>query len=184
MIDLETMGTRPNAPILAIGAVAFRPERQHKDGTVELGGIFSTFYDTLDLTQGVRDGAVMDPATVIWWLEQGDAARRAITCRGTEPRVALGRFSAWLAEIDQPFHIEGVWGNGAAFDNVLLAETYRRMDLTPPWKFWKDRCYRTIKSLYPNVVMERSGTHHNALDDARSQAEHLLEIDRVAGGFL
>jgi len=45
-----------------------------------------------------------------------------------------------------------------------------------PWYFWNDRCYRTMKSLYPQIPMERDGVHHNALDDAISQARHLMAI--------
>ena len=72
MIDLETMGTRPDAPIVAIGAVAFRPDSQHKDGEMELGGIYGTFYMTIDLAKSVREGAVIDPDTVMWWMQQSD----------------------------------------------------------------------------------------------------------------
>lgn len=179
MIDLETMGTRPSAPIIALGAVAFMPDRQHKDGTVEAGGLYDKFYEVIDLSWAVRDGAVMDPETVIWWLGQSDTARQAITRRGIEPRVALDRFSAWLGQFD----VDGVWGNGASFDNVILAETYARLGMKAPWKFWTDRCYRTMKSMYPSVPLTRSGTHHNALDDARTQAEHLMAINAI-GGFL
>jgi hypothetical protein len=38
--------------------------------------------------------------------------------------------------------------------------------------------------MFPNVPMERSGTHHNALDDAISQAKHLIEISKAHGNFL
>jgi inhibitor of KinA sporulation pathway (predicted exonuclease) len=169
MIDLETMGTRPNSPIVALGAVAFDGE-----------GVQSSFYEAIDLARAVRDGAVMDPETVIWWLGQSDEARQAITRRGVEPRAALNRFSAWMGQFD----IDGVWGNGASFDNVILSETYARLDMKAPWKFWTDRCYRTVKNMYPSVELARSGTHHNALDDARSQAEHLLEINDHHGPFL
>ena len=55
MLDLETMGTRPDAPIIAIGAVAFDKE-----------GVHESFYEVLDLAWAVRDGAVMSPETVIW----------------------------------------------------------------------------------------------------------------------
>jgi len=34
------------------------------------------------------------------------------------------------------------------------------------------------------VEINRSGTHHNALDDARSQAEHLIAISAKHGDFL
>jgi 3' exoribonuclease, RNase T-like len=182
MIDLETMGTRPDAPIVAIGAVAFKPERQHKDGAMELGGIVSTFYMPIDLAKSVREGAVMDPDTVMWWLQQSDEARKEIAAGPVryEPRDVLERLRYFMG-----VHAgDGIWGNGASFDNVILAETYRRLELPVPWKFYEDRCYRTIKSLYPQVEMVREGTHHNALDDARSQALHLLEIDKVMGGVL
>jgi exodeoxyribonuclease VIII len=45
-----------------------------------------------------------------------------------------------------------------------------------PWRHWNDRCYRTVKSLYPDVKLERVGTHHNAVDDAESQARHLIAM--------
>ena len=69
-----------------------------------------------------------------------------------------------------------IWGNGAAFDNVVLASAFRATGMQVPWAFWNDRCYRTVKSLFSNVKLKRSGTHHNALDDAVTQAKHLLEI--------
>jgi inhibitor of KinA sporulation pathway (predicted exonuclease) len=44
-----------------------------------------------------------------------------------------------------------------------------------PWKFYNDRCYRTLKAMYPHIKMpKRTGTHHNALDDAISQVNHLI----------
>ena len=169
MLDLETMGTRPDAPIIAIGAVAFDKE-----------GVHASFYEVLSLAWAVRDGAVMSPETVIWWLQQSDEARSAITRGGIEPRVALGRFSRFV-ELHRG---DAMWGNGASFDNVILSETYLRLGMKAPWPFWKDKCYRTAKGMYPDVALERSGTHHNALDDARSQAEHLIAISAKHGDFL
>ena len=169
MLDLETMGTRPDAPIIAIGAVAFDKE-----------GVHESFYEVLDLAWAVRDGAVMSPETVIWWLQQSDEARSAVTRRGIEPRVALRRFGLMV----EPLALDGMWGNGASFDNVILSETYLRLGMKAPWSFRKDKCYRTAKGMYPAVEINRSGTHHNALDDARSQAEHLIAISAKHGDFL
>lgn len=182
MIDLETMGTRPDAPIIAIGAVAFLPDRQHKDGAVELGGISKEFYAAVDLGSSVASGAVIEASTVMWWMGQSDEARAAITKDG-EPYSLVGALQAlagWIFWQD----VEGVWGNGATFDNVILRQSYVRTAVPCPWPFWLDRCYRTMKSMYPQVEMARSGVHHNALDDARTQAMHLLAINRVAGGLL
>ena len=75
-----------------------------------------------------------------------------------------------------------VWGNGASFDNPILANAYRAVNLDPPWRFWNDRCYRTVKSMFgKNVKLERIGEHHNALDDAKSQADHLIRIMAAIG---
>lgn len=169
MIDLETMGTQSNAPIISIGAVEF-------DRT----GIISEFYSVIDLKSAVDGGAVMDPRTVIWWMEQSDEARAALTGSGEPIERVLDRFAVWMAR----FEAEGVWGNGAAFDNVILAEAYKRLDMEQPWPFWRDRCYRTLKSMYPDVTIMRAGTHHNALDDAKTQANHLIEIERQSNGRL
>lgn len=69
-----------------------------------------------------------------------------------------------------------LWGNGSDFDNVILASAYRSCNLEVPWKFWNNRCYRTVKALRPDIKIHRSGTYHNALDDAVSQAEHLMRM--------
>ena len=174
MIDLETMGNRPNAPIIAIGAVAF-----------DAGGLAKEFYCTVSLHSAVRSGAVIDPSTVMWWLGQDKIAQDALTDKQGEAiglEVALREFMQFVCSYGDG--LKGVWGNGATFDNVILAESYRRLDKVAPWPFWKDKCYRTVKGMYPDVRMERSGTHHNALDDAKSQALHLVRINDEFGNFL
>ncbi len=166
MLDLETMGNGPNAAIVAIGAVCFDIEKE------ELG---ATFYETIDLQSSVAGGGIMDPSTVIWWLKQSEAARLDIIA-GREPiESALELFASWIGKNLDADRVN-MWGNGAAFDNVILASAYRRHNMLQPWDFRNDRCYRTIKSLNPCHKMQRTGTHHNALDDAISQAKHLIDM--------
>lgn len=69
MIDLETMGNKPNAPIVSIGAVFFEPS------TAELG---ADFYRVVSLKSAVRGGAVPDGDTILWWMQQSEEARAAI----------------------------------------------------------------------------------------------------------
>lgn len=166
MLDLETMGNTPQAPIIAIGAVMFDLEKR------VLG---EEFYVVVDLESSVKGGGVMDPSTVLWWMKQSDEARMAFDRKGVAIEVALTEFYVWLAG-QSPLERVKMWGNGAAFDNVILAGAYHRAELVVPWKFWNDRCYRTMKALYPQVELVRSGTAHNAVDDAVSQAQHLLDI--------
>jgi len=166
MLDLETMGNGPNAAIVAIGATCFNII----DETVG-----SCFYETIDLESSVAGGGVMDASTVLFWLKQSDLARKDIIY-GREPiESALELFTGWISENMGEERVI-MWGNGAAFDNVILASAYRRHNILQPWDFRNDRCYRTIKNLNPEIKMQRRGTKHNALDDAISQTEHLITI--------
>ena len=162
MLDLETMGTNPDALILAIGAVEF---------DIEIG---TSFYVKIDIESAVKCGGVIDASTVLWWMKQNDAARRYITSTSEDVNVltALSMFTEWFNSVDGKY----VWGNGSDFDNVILSSAYRNCKMEAPWKFYNNRCYRTLKNLYSNVMMPSVGTKHNAVDDAESQAMHAIAI--------
>lgn len=165
MVDLETMGTGPTAAIIAIGAVVFDDY-----------AVSSSYYQTVSLGSSVSVGLTMDPSTVMWWMAQSDAARGEFATSGqVEITEALATFSVWLAKNVGDREVE-IWGNGASFDNVILRNAYETVGRAVPWMFWADRCYRTMKAMRPDIRMERTGTHHNALHDAESQAEHLIRI--------
>ncbi|MHB0978446.1 MAG: 3'-5' exoribonuclease domain-containing protein [Minisyncoccota bacterium] len=57
---------------------------------------------------------------------------------------------------------------------------YHALDMKQPWKFWNNRCYRTLKNMFPEVPFVRIGIAHDALDDAKSQAEHAVAILKFA----
>ena len=166
MLDLETMGTSSNAAIVAIGAVAF---------DIDAGTVGDRFYRVVDLGTSVAMGGEIDADTVLWWMQQSDEARAMFTRDSVPLSVALAEFEVWMSERGEMTGAR-VWGNGAAFDNVILSSAYRRSAIKQPWPHWNDRCYRTIKALYPDVKLERVGTHHNAVDDAESQARHLIAM--------
>lgn len=166
MLDLETMGTTPSAAIISIGAVEFDPETK---------AITDRFHAVVDLASALAVGGTIDASTVMWWMTQSDAARAVVAGGGAHISQVLVDFSRWLSGLG-PTEDVLMWGNGAGFDNVLLASAYRAAKLPQPWAHWNDRCYRTIKSLYPGVPLQRVGTHHNALDDAESQARHLMDM--------
>lgn len=163
MLDLETLGLVPGSTIVSIGAVKF--DRIAK----QLG---DEFYRVINLRESVPMGVDMD--TLCWWMTQSDEARAVFNAPGT---VGLGVALHEFAEfIHDPFDAPLVWGNGAAFDNVLLQAAYLKTGIPIPWKFYNDRCYRTVKSTAPSQEFVRVGVHHNALDDAKSQALHLMKL--------
>lgn len=163
MVDLETLGNGSNSVIVSIGAARF-----------DTTGITDEFYTVVDPQSCADYRLRVDVSTVMWWLKQSEGARAAITKPGLSLPVALGEFSNWVGRDAQ------IWGNGATFDNVILGNAYKACSLRQPWKFTNDRCYRTLKNLYPQIgADDRSGVYHNALDDARYQAAHAIKILNV-----
>lgn len=159
MIDIETMGQTPSAPIVAIGAC-------------EICALPETFYRTISLETACESGGVIDASTVTWWLRQLDEARAEIAV-GDEIKDVLISFARWLEAISPDPDQLIVWANGASFDFPILTESFRRCGLPRPWHFWNERDYRTVKAMHPHLKAQRNGVKHNALDDARTQAEHL-----------
>lgn len=170
MLDLETMGNGSSAAICAIGAVEF---------DLESGALGREFYTIVNLESSVKAGGVIDASTVLWWMKQSDAARDELQRNGNKIELALVMFSEWLDGCGVEPKELCIWGNGAAFDNVILRSAYEKTEIKTPWDFWGDRCYRTAKNLLPSVEMVRIGLHHCAVDDARDQARHLIELVRT-----
>lgn len=165
MVDLETLSTRHNAAIVAIGAVVVgEPDKR--------------FYCTVTPHSAELAGLHISGSTVAWWMEQSDLARQR-TFRPDVAALALGRalddFSQFLLKARDGQDLE-IWGNGATFDNVILRSAYTALGTEAPWAFYHDRCYRTMKALYPQVPAVRPEVAHCALDDALAQAEHLHRI--------
>lgn len=162
MLDLETMDTGPNAAIVSIGAVKF------DSAACEISG---TFYTNVDLQSCLDAGLAVSGDTVMWWMEQDDDARAALR-NGTPLGTALRSFSNWCGDVP-------VWGNAATFDNDIMRNAYEKAGLPCPWQYWNDRCYRTMKNLFPAVPKPPANKQaHNALADAQWQTLHLFEILR------
>lgn len=164
MVDLETLGTLPGSVILSIGAVAFN----------EMGVDSEGFYRSIRRSDCEKAGLKTSPETLAWWEKQSPEARTVLNdSNAASLFTALKHFNDWLGQFPDTVSI---WGNGANFDNPLLACAYDAVSVKPYYKFWNERCYRTVKNQYPDIDLERKGTYHNALDDARCQAEHLVQI--------
>ncbi|WP_105478846.1 exonuclease [Escherichia coli] len=169
MIDLETMGKNPDAPIASIGAVFFDPQ------TGEQGPEFSKIID-----MGTCGGTV-DISTIEWWLQRSGEARAAILADRIPLDDALLQLREFIDENSGEFFVQ-VWGNGANFDNTILRRSYERQGIPCPWRCYNDRDVRTIVELGKAIDFDArtaipfEGERHNALDDARYQAKYVSVI--------
>uniref|UniRef100_UPI00398C82E5 exonuclease n=1 Tax=Escherichia coli TaxID=562 RepID=UPI00398C82E5 len=126
MIDLETMGKNPDAPIISIGAIFFDPQ------TGDMGPEFSK---TIDLETA---GGVIDRDTIKWWLKQSREAQSAIMTDEIPLDDALLQLREFIDENSGEFFVQ-VWGNGANFDNTILRRSYERQGIPCPWGYYNDR---------------------------------------------
>jgi len=108
MIDLETLGTNHDAPVISIGAVKFSSK-----------GLGEEFYVNLDVEEQIKDGRQVTGSTIKWWMGQEGAARKVFKEKSIPTAEGLLDFVEF-------FHQGGneksvfPWGNGATFDITIL----------------------------------------------------------------
>ncbi|EKS5486530.1 3'-5' exoribonuclease [Escherichia coli] len=168
-VDLETMGTNPDAPINSIGCKFFDP------ATGEMGPEFSK---AIDLE---TSGGIIDRKTIKWWAKRSREAQSAIFTDEIPLDDALLQLREFINENSGESFVQ-IWGNGANFDNVILRRSYERQGIPCPWRYHNDRDVRTIVELGNSIgfdvrmAIPFEGVPHNALDDARHQAKYVSAI--------
>jgi len=169
VVDLETLGTKPNSGILAIGATTLDYKY--------------TFYRTIKKSSLDFYHFGWSADTMKWWHDQ-PAHVREEAFNGTTPiRQALREFQDWLYTVCKD-KAPLIIGNGAAFDNVILKHAYDKVDLTVPWSYKNDFCYRTLRKVLGDRIKEPEfvGDKHNALSDAIHEAKILnLMLEKLYG---
>lgn len=175
MVDIESMGKKPGAPIVSIGAVFFDPAS---------GQTGPEFYKVISLESAMEWGGVPDASTILFWMKATPEARSEIIMDHAIPLDdALLQFKDFIAEnAANGKDTVQVWGNGATFDNVLLEDSYARTGISCPWKYWNNRDVRTIVELgkavgyTPRHEIPFEGEPHKAISDARHQVKYVSAI--------
>lgn len=171
MVDLETLGTRPGDAVISVGAVLF--DRKTKS-------IGPGFRANLDIEQVLAAGFQCTGGTLKFWFEQSDEARQGALADGLNMTSVLMGFAEFLTQGEGGVNeTMKVWGNGAAFDNVLWREMYQRLGMQEPWRFWNDRCFRTLKNEHKHgrdLEPDFDGERHNAYADALHQAKWAINL--------
>ena len=159
MVDLETLDTAPTAVILSIGACL-----------VERSSLLPGQEFYTELATASQFERTQSKDTLEWWDTQPEGVKPKGD--GNHIFFALGALSYWIQSlIATPI----IWCKGTDFDTAILANAYAQLKQPLPWKYNNVRDYRTLAKSFPNV-MRTSPVTHNALQDARDQAEHLKEI--------
>ncbi|MGY9710151.1 3'-5' exoribonuclease domain-containing protein [Citrobacter freundii] len=175
MVDMETMGNSPDAPIVSIGAVFFDPST---------GNTGAEFYRVVSLESSMSFGMKPDASTIQWWLKQSSEARSAILVdEAMGLRESLELLADFIAEnAANGSHTVQLWGNGCSFDNVILRRAYALTETPFAVPFRNDRDVRIMVELgksvgiNPRYDIPFEGDMHNALSDARHQVKYVSAI--------
>jgi hypothetical protein len=166
-VDCETLSTYHDAPIISIGAVRF-------DRTT--GKLGATFYEEIDIESAMKHGRP-SADTVAWWITQGHKAKDIF--RSNEGKFSLAtvlhNFATWCRSGPG---VPRMWAKGPAEDIAWLKHAYEvgGHGLTIPWHYSNVRDVRGIIELAEELRgftakwSVDGGTEHNALDDAKHQA--------------
>lgn len=163
MIDIETLGTRSTSAIIQIGACYF----DRKTG--EIGNEFCMNVEQCS-------GFTTDKETMDWWEKQSKEARESVFSNPQELEGVLHRLQDFLKKGKY------LWSH-ATFDVPIIMNAMNVYSLKMPIHYRSMRDIRTLMDLAGHKSeIERTGIHHNALDDAKYQAQYCSEaIQKLLG---
>lgn len=188
MVDLETMGNRPDAAIVSIGAVRFELPTVDDLG-YHPGRIGDSFYENVDLQSSIQSGLTVSGDTVYWWLQQEQAARDALRVNPQPLGITLNLFSDFWkgfthdrtdgSYAKRANEAEMLWAHGASFDVAILKSAYANTRMQQPFKYNADSDDRTLFRItgtppWDELAKHVTGVAHNALYDAEVQARAVI----------
>jgi hypothetical protein len=168
MIDIETLGVGPRAPMFQVGVVKFLA---FNTGCNQ----FETRKWNLDLLDVLLKTETMpDSDTIRWWKERYSSSARTT--------VTLEKFKKGFLHFCGDPEIQEVWANSPSFDLEIIKHHIG----AAPWSFRQERDLRTLRKFFvkcggldtdlPHVL----NNTHDALDDAIYQ---LASLDKIYSFF-
>lgn len=157
MIDIETVGTGPEACILTIAAQAFDPFAR--------GYYQQHYYARVDIDS--QPNRNIEQGTIDWWATQPAMAKNEAFAE--DGRIPLTQALQELGRLI--WHSRRIWANGPTFDMNILEHAYKSYDMPLPWKYYVVRDARTVYGLVPNL--NKYPASHHALEDCRRQIDLL-----------
>lgn len=177
MVDIETLGTKSDATITQISAVAF---------DIQTGEHISKFNVIADIEKNEKPLRV-DGGTLKWWLKTNHDLLKDLLLSGTHSSEDILReFHTWISDFGKDNVY--LWGNGILFDSKLIEHQMESIGLRYPIFYKNDRDVRTIVDLAGRKLgiseselkiryKDSKLIEHNAYDDV------VYQINLVVGCY-
>lgn len=198
MLDIETFGNGPRAPIVAIAAVRFSLDEPDDEKAIDR----DEFYCNVSLQSSLNAGMVIEGETTMWWIGQGEDVRRKLTY---PPPIGLSSAleflytfvlsrsytrDALVNEEKRQYKAisEGcptIWSH-STFDPPVVRCAADCLDMGIPWGRRNTADIRTYLMLSerlginPEDLKPKVGrTKHDALDDCKYQIRWIRSVDKA-----
>ena len=168
MLDIETLGTGPNAVIIQIAALDFNRETGEIGDHVDLA---------LSLKESMDKGFSVDASTLSWWLETDSKLLSRIVSSGGGIQDRLFKLRNFLNKPEVK-----IWSH-ATFDFPLV-QNYLKTFGVEPVDFRAARDIRTLVDLSGINLddYDWNAKTHDALDDCKFQVRYCVDaIGKLKG---
>lgn len=171
MVDIETLGLKSDAAVIAIGAIIFdRNGPSYKEGHA-----FEVLINPIS-APGSRDSDTL----LNFWFNPDKVApdvRERMFSGDVMTDDAMYMFAKWLRDNN----VDQLWANPPQFDCVVLQSTYDTTNTDNPIDWFQYRDCRTMYRLAQRLGIDyrAAGVNnkpHDALADAESQAARVAYI--------
>jgi len=169
MLDLETLGTRPECVILTLGAVKFDPFSMKEPGP--------GLYVRPNVDEQIAKGREVQEDTMLWWMDQSEDVREEAL--GEEGRISVEQMYKELNRF--LVGVNTIWCQGPVFDIAILENLYRQYGWPTPWQFWQISDSRTVFKMHGDPRVKGKVGLHNALEDCVSQATAVQQVYKKLG---
>lgn len=165
MVDIETYSNLPIAAIASIGGVKF---------DLDTGEIYDEFYVTIDPASCKAAGLHFSKKTMAWWKTQAPEVRQALYKDNIPLAEAMQKFLDWY-EPKGEFYCWGMFDMG-----IITYAIHQSLRQEPKWDYWDSWECRTMAKLIDQKIDRAAAgsQHHNALDDAKTQAKFLITFSK------
>lgn len=163
MIDVATFGLTPDSVIANISAVIFNFDT----------GVTDKFSQNIMISDQVNLGRVLDKSSIEFWKTQPKELFDQFKLNRKDLKESLQDFAEFIKPAK--YH----WSNGAAFDQPIIEDALRTVNLQPIWKHYNSMCFRSIMTLlnvnFNKLLQEQTKANENTnLTIAEFQANLLI----------
>lgn len=177
MIDTETLGKKPTAAIVSIGAVVFNPYCKV---------ILKTFEAHICPGLVEKAGFTVEQEAIEWWNlpEQSEAAKTSLTGE-LSPEEAMHLFADWMNQQGE-YSSRVIWTKGLDFDIPKIENHFERFGIDIPYDYQNKSEVRTVmrqakRKGYDVDKLFINHSPHTALGDASFQASIVIEANMALG---